>query len=333
MRTLTVALSLLLPAALAERLPVKSFDTTSGLAHNRVNCIVQTRDGFIWFCTDDGLSRFDGNAFVNYIGAHGLPHAHVNAMLQSRAGALWLATDGGLARFEPFSNSKLFISFRLPGGEDAQHINGIAEDHEGTIWCATSGGLFRAIVSGPSPGFQPVSLDSPTLPYPERSKSHFTSVFVDSSYRIWVGTVRRGAFLRERESEWRWFGVPHGLPDNFVDTFWEDRSGGVWAGMRRGGAARLETLPRPPWIAIREKVPRPALGPEVRAGLVTSDGGLWLAGSGLAHRLPADTTGAFTRKYGPPSGLTDFTILQLAEDRDHNQQFGEKSHDSFPTWV
>lgn len=322
MRVLVFAFSLLIPSALAERLPVKSFDTSNGLAHNRVNCIVQTRDGFIWFCTDDGLSRFDGNTFVNYTRAHGLPHAHVNAMLQSRAGTLWLATDGGLARFEPFSDNKLFISFRLPGGEDAQHLNGIAEDNEGTIWCATSDGLFRAVVSGPSPVFQPISLDSPAPPYSERNKSHFTSVFIDSRYRIWVGTVRRGAFLREQQGEWRWFGMPHGLPDNFVDAFWEDRSGGVWAGMRSGGAARLATLSRAPWITIREAVPRPALGPEVRAGLVTSDGSLWFAGSGLARRLPGDSRHAATRKYGPPSGLTDFTILQLAEDRDHNLWLG-----------
>lgn len=106
MRTLAFACFLLMPSALAERLPIKAFDTSNGLAHNHVNCIVQTRDGFIWFCTDDGLSRFDGNTFVNYTRAQGLPHAHVNAMLQSRSGVLWLATDGGLTRFDPLSGDK-----------------------------------------------------------------------------------------------------------------------------------------------------------------------------------------------------------------------------------
>jgi hypothetical protein len=37
--------------AVAERLPIKSYTTTEGLAHNRVKRIVQDSRGFLWFCT------------------------------------------------------------------------------------------------------------------------------------------------------------------------------------------------------------------------------------------------------------------------------------------
>ena len=49
----------------AETLPVKSYTTSDGLAHDRVNRIVRDSRGFLWFCTSEGLSRFDGYEFNN----------------------------------------------------------------------------------------------------------------------------------------------------------------------------------------------------------------------------------------------------------------------------
>ena len=51
--------------ALAERLPVKIYTTADGLAQNVVNRIVRDSRGFLWFCTQDGLSRYDGYTFTN----------------------------------------------------------------------------------------------------------------------------------------------------------------------------------------------------------------------------------------------------------------------------
>ena len=96
--------SVLLAAAAgveAERLPITIFTTADGLAHNTVNRIVRDSRGFLWFCTADGLSRFDGYAFTNFGTEQGLPHSSVNDLLETRAGEYWVATDGGLVRFDP----------------------------------------------------------------------------------------------------------------------------------------------------------------------------------------------------------------------------------------
>ena len=57
----------------AERLPVRAYSSSDGLGHDRVLCVVQDSHGLLWFCTADGLSRFDGRRFVNYGEAQGLP--------------------------------------------------------------------------------------------------------------------------------------------------------------------------------------------------------------------------------------------------------------------
>src|SRR5436853_4351360 len=85
----------------AERLPLKAFTTADGLAHNVINRIVRDSRGFLWFCTADGLSRFDGYSFTNYGTAEGLPHPIVNDLLETRSGEYWVATNGGLVKFNP----------------------------------------------------------------------------------------------------------------------------------------------------------------------------------------------------------------------------------------
>jgi ligand-binding sensor domain-containing protein len=87
--------------ARAERPPIKSYTTADGLAHNIINKIVRDSRGFLWFCTNEGLSRFDGYTFTNYGIDQGLPHAVVSDILETRAGDYWVATNGGLCKFNP----------------------------------------------------------------------------------------------------------------------------------------------------------------------------------------------------------------------------------------
>lgn len=82
------AIFLLLTAAFlrAEKLPFKSYTTSDGLAHDRVSRIVKDSRGFLWFCTSEGLSRFDGYEFKNYTQDDGLPHRSISDFLETRGG-------------------------------------------------------------------------------------------------------------------------------------------------------------------------------------------------------------------------------------------------------
>src|SRR4030088_2756612 len=85
----------------AERLPLRAYTVNEGLAHNHVNRIYRDSHDFLWICTDEGLSRFDGRSFVNYTVANGLPHIHVNDIIETRTGEYWIGTDGGVVLFRP----------------------------------------------------------------------------------------------------------------------------------------------------------------------------------------------------------------------------------------
>src|SRR6185369_17850506 len=86
----------------AERPPLKAYTTADGLAHDSVNKIVRDSHGFLWFCTAEGLSRFDGYKFKNYTQEEGLPHRNINDFLETKDGTYLVATNSGLAVFNPY---------------------------------------------------------------------------------------------------------------------------------------------------------------------------------------------------------------------------------------
>ncbi len=62
----------------AERLPIKTYTVADGLLRDNVFKIKQDSRGFMWFCTVEGVSRFDGYAFTNFTTDDGLPDRRVN---------------------------------------------------------------------------------------------------------------------------------------------------------------------------------------------------------------------------------------------------------------
>ena len=83
----------------AEALPTvisRHFTTDEGLPSNSVQCALKDRDGFLWFGTWYGLSRFDGTNFVNYSipvrSPSDLPPRKVESMAEDAYGNLWLKT-------------------------------------------------------------------------------------------------------------------------------------------------------------------------------------------------------------------------------------------------
>jgi ligand-binding sensor domain-containing protein len=86
----------------AQQLPVRTYTTADGLPRDLVLRIVRDSHGFLWFCTADGLSRFNGYEFTTYGIEDGLPHPFINDLLETSRGVYWVATNGGgVARFNP----------------------------------------------------------------------------------------------------------------------------------------------------------------------------------------------------------------------------------------
>ncbi|HVV73432.1 MAG TPA: two-component regulator propeller domain-containing protein, partial [Verrucomicrobiae bacterium] len=70
----------------ADELVFRSWRTEGGLPHNTVNAIAQTRDGYLWIATRDGLARFDGVRFRVFGLPEGLPSVEVQTLYEDSKG-------------------------------------------------------------------------------------------------------------------------------------------------------------------------------------------------------------------------------------------------------
>ncbi len=65
------------------------FTTNNGLPSNHIYDILQDNQGFLWFATDNGISRFDGKYFQNYTTEDGLSSNEVIQIAQTSDGVIW----------------------------------------------------------------------------------------------------------------------------------------------------------------------------------------------------------------------------------------------------
>jgi ligand-binding sensor domain-containing protein len=67
----------------------RSYDVNDGLAGNKVYNSHQDKSGFIWFCTETGVSRFDGSTFTNFTVEEGLEDNDILGLFEDRQGRIW----------------------------------------------------------------------------------------------------------------------------------------------------------------------------------------------------------------------------------------------------
>ena len=73
----------------------RNYTTDDGLPSPEVHYTIQDTMGYMWFATDNGLSRFDGYEFKNYGSQEGLKHHVVFYMQKAPNGRIWLCTMHG----------------------------------------------------------------------------------------------------------------------------------------------------------------------------------------------------------------------------------------------
>ncbi len=132
-------------AVWANHVDVRNYNVQEGLIQSQVFDIVQDQDGFLWFATAGGISRFDGHEFLNFTRRQGLPENYTTAALIDQHGNLWFAhLKGKLSKINP--QTFAIESFQIQMHNKPQNnfqIYKLFQDSTGRIWIITVGrGLF-----------------------------------------------------------------------------------------------------------------------------------------------------------------------------------------------
>ncbi|MGZ8516862.1 MAG: sensor histidine kinase [Chitinophagaceae bacterium] len=213
----------------------RNLNTANGLSHNKVNCILQDKRGFLWIGTDDGLNRYDGHRFEVYrhepSDVSTLSGNIVTDLLEDKNGTLWIATaDGGLTKYDyRLKPTNQFRQYKHSSSDSSSipvnMINAIAEDQAGNLWLATSGyGVLKfekekGTFSGPVP-HRPITV---------------LDLAIDRDGKIWAGK-QGGGLMKidprtfEFEEDKRYTNMYAKLPHMVVASLFKDSKNNMWIG-------------------------------------------------------------------------------------------------------
>lgn len=265
-----------------------------GLPNATVNAVLQTREGYVWLATWDGLARFDGARFVVFGQRDGLGNNGVRALHQDHRGDLWIGTNGGgLARLSQGRFSRLTTADGLPS-DIVWSLHGDVRD--GSLWIGTNGAGLARLRDGRIERFGVA--DSGRAIYAMAQAADGT---------LWLGAQDDGLRRLTPDGRFTTFTAADGLPPGLVTGLAVDREGTLWGGTAGGGLFRIRdgrVLDLPAGL-------EPLRSANVTTLLADEAGTLWVGtnGTGLARYAAGRVSFLAARE-----GLGD-VIYALRQDR------------------
>jgi ligand-binding sensor domain-containing protein len=215
----------------------------------------------LWFCTAEGLSRFDGFNFVNYGIDQGLPDRLVTDFLETRDGEYWVGTSRGLAHFNPKPpiNENLFLTIAFGSDKPSHPINRLFQDRDGVLWVATEVGAYFREESSRVTTFQ--------LFQPGQSTDRMSAqdIAQDHDGNLWIVYANASnviVLLHKRRLDGQTEILSDRfLKDNRITSLYVDRQGRTWFASFHG-LGLLAPHPQPGHLFSRIFTKRDGLGSE-----------------------------------------------------------------------
>jgi signal transduction histidine kinase/ligand-binding sensor domain-containing protein/CheY-like chemotaxis protein len=305
-----------------------------GLPSNKVRAAAQTRDGYLWIATAQGIARFDGVRFTAYtvVTNPELRGGGFFAVCEAGDGSLWFGGDNGLfrwtaGRFERFTTehglahnyvraltakrdgtlvacTRTGFSFvregriTTPGGAWKQ-ITGIGraflERADGTMLLGTADGLWR--VAG-----ETVEQIAPTAAF---QGSNVTALLEGPDGSLWIGHDHGVRHVRS-DGTIENFGIDEGLENPRVSAMRFDHNGSLWiatyGGVFRLFGGRIQAAPYPELFG----------GTAIQQISEDHEGALWIASATGLYQL----TDNICMSVGRAEGLTQTGAYSVFESTD-----------------
>jgi len=194
------------------------WEMKDSLALNKVKSVVQTRDGYLWLATFDGLGRFDGSTFKLFDKANtpALPSNLIACLFEDHSGALWIGCDSGEVACLVKGRVERVI---MPAEWPAVSIDRMLEDRTGTIWILNHAGDVVSVEN---------HLPGKILhrhPKGESGQSGSVALIRDASGAVWTASESTLTEVSNTGSIGRQLNFPVENPSPIV---FAGRAGGFW---------------------------------------------------------------------------------------------------------
>jgi signal transduction histidine kinase/ligand-binding sensor domain-containing protein len=285
--------SSLLPNPVLAQYRFDTWTTEQGLPQATVLAITQTRDGYLWLGTYNGLARFDGVRFTIF-DKRNTPGMSVNdcfSLYEDSAGALWIGTvEGSVMRYQNGG----FTSFMREQGKHSQ-VEQIREGRPGE--------LLLSIQSGSAWWRNGGYAEEPN------SAADF-SIRLGPSGTRW--SLDKDGLHSRHGGQVRHYVLP-AVPKKNWNTIYETRdSNVVWVAMRERGIFKVQDG------QVIDYTQRLGLTPDqaIQAVLEDRDGTFWFGTNNAGLIRFRDEPGAAPTRYTTADGLSSNIIHTFFQDRE-----------------
>lgn len=221
---------------------VKRLGLEKGLSNNYVIDIAEDKKGYLWFATEEGLNKLEGNHFSAFYKAEGnqsgLTGNELNCLLDDpQENILWIGTQrAGLNAFHYDSNT--FTAYRHdendPNSLVTDDVTNISAAKNGNLWICTywKGVDYFDKQTGKFTHYNRETV--PQLP----TDQVWTSMD-DGKGNLYIGHRHGGmSILSLKTKEVRNFrhdpARKHSIPSDEVHCIYQDKSGSIWIGTDKG---------------------------------------------------------------------------------------------------
>ena len=240
----TIYLLLAILSLGAKAQTARIYTSADGLANSHIHDIFQDSKGFIWFATENGLSRFDGikfnNATFQRSWTTSIASNTVRTVFEDCMGTFWVGTSAGLQIFDREHSRFQKINLEDWSVPDSdQHITVVLEiihNGERKIAAATSGhGIYILNADSHEIDHDTQNVINRMLP------SKFVSgMFKDSRNRLWTATDNGGISVMDlgtmTEHEDIWSSGMSKETSDIINSFIEDSvTGNIYLGTANSG--------------------------------------------------------------------------------------------------
>ncbi len=289
----------------------------NGLPNNQIQCIFQDSKGWMWIGTSQGLSRFDGYEFRNFLpnmqDSLSLKGNIVRVIKEDKQGNLLIGTEnGGLNIFNRTTEKFTHPLEKYPSSHYVDiSVNDIERDGHGVLWLGTDINIFTLDSTG---NIRPIK------PKTSVDVSIFEGNFVrilqfDNRGKLWVGT-NDGMFIYDpANNEMSRFDLP--FTENQNHEIWEiylDDEGLLWVGTYSAGLFLVDPEARDiRKIKLEPEIDRTETVRSISKGVF---GEYWIGTRGglYTYSKVKGVTGFFKHDERDARSLSNNSILSLFHD-------------------
>lgn len=186
--------------ASGDNIRFESIASDSGLSQQTVMSIYQDSKGYMWFGTQEGLNKYDGNNFTvyqpKYNDQNAISSGWINSITEDAKGNIWVGTRNGVNILDTHTNK--FTQFNSGDGGNSLNdhvVRVVHNDKNNTMWVSTRKGLNQYISSENRFKHHNFYGDG------DNQNINIVAMVEDITGALWLGSAKQGLMRFDPETE------------------------------------------------------------------------------------------------------------------------------------